>query len=74
MTAGISARGIVKRYHAPGPLDRLRDPARARREFETLGLLHAAGLPVPRPLGVERTEAGVELTMEHVAEIGRAHV
>jgi len=55
---------IVKRFHHAGALGALFDGARARREHAALLRLHAAGLPVPRPLGVARAGAVWELRQE----------
>ena len=45
---------VVKRFHAPGALDRLRDGLRARQERRALETAHALGLPVPKALEVTR--------------------
>lgn len=55
---------VVKRFHAPGALDRLKDGHRARREFRALARMRAAGLPVPVPVAVRRRERGWELVLE----------
>lgn len=57
---------VVKRFHAPGRLDRLRDGLRARRERQVLERLRARGLPVPRALAVRRRAGAWELVLEHV--------
>ena len=56
---------VIKRFHHPH-LGAWRDRSRARAEHRALALLHAAGLRVPAPLGVERTPAGWTVRMEHV--------
>jgi tRNA A-37 threonylcarbamoyl transferase component Bud32 len=61
---------VVKRFAGPGLLAPARDRARARREHELLVRLHALGLPVPRPLALERRQGGWEVEMECVP---RAH-
>jgi tRNA A-37 threonylcarbamoyl transferase component Bud32 len=43
---GVPTR-VVKRFHAPGALDRLKDGHRARREVAALGRLAKLGLRVP---------------------------
>ncbi|MBJ02498.1 MAG: hypothetical protein CMK00_06470 [Planctomycetes bacterium] len=48
----------VKRFHAPGHLDSLRDGARARAEGQALETAASRGLPVPRVLEVVRRAAG----------------
>ncbi|MEZ5979393.1 MAG: lipopolysaccharide kinase InaA family protein [Planctomycetota bacterium] len=45
---------VVKAFRHDSRLLRWRDRRRARREVDVLGRLLALGLPVPRPLGVER--------------------
>jgi len=57
---------IVKRFHHPGLLQRLRDRGRAHSEFEALGRLHRAGLRVPRPLAVVHRRGSQEVHMEAV--------
>lgn len=73
---------VVKRFASRGVFSAARDAARARREHELLVELHARGLPVPRPLGLEQRGAGWEVAMEwipHAASLaermhaGRAH-
>jgi len=63
---------FVKRFHDarfPGPtVGRWRDLRRARREARILGELRAAGVSVPRVLGIERTPEGVELRLEFVRD------
>jgi len=58
---------VIKRFERHGPLASAHDRRRARREFALLSALHARGLPVPRPLGVERRDAGWEVAMEWIA-------
>ncbi|MBL8861418.1 MAG: phosphotransferase [Planctomycetes bacterium] len=59
---------FVKRFHDarfPGrAVGRWRDRRRARREARRLTALAAAGVPVPRVLGVAETAGGVELRLE----------
>lgn len=57
---------VLKRYHARGALSRQRDAARAREEHELLARLHALGLPVPRPLGIQVGARGPELVLEWI--------
>jgi len=57
---------VVKRFARGGPLGWLRDRRNARREFALLTELHRRGLPVPRPLGIERAGAGYEVAMERI--------
>lgn len=64
--AGV--RRIVKRFHAPGALDRLRDRQRAHREFRTLRRLRDEGLPVPAPVEVRKRERHWELVLERIDE------
>jgi tRNA A-37 threonylcarbamoyl transferase component Bud32 len=59
-SAGSGAE-VVKRFHSPGRLDRLRDRARASSEYETLCKLTERGLAVPRPIAVRHTAHGWEL-------------
>ncbi|HRV80707.1 MAG: hypothetical protein H6830_00020 [Planctomycetes bacterium] len=48
---------VVKRFHAPGSWQALRDPLRARREARALNHWATLGLPVPHPARV-RNQAG----------------
>jgi len=57
---------VLKRYHARGALSRQRDASRARAEHALLARLHALGLPVPRPLGIQIGERGPELVLEWI--------
>jgi len=57
---------VVKRFHDPRALGPLVDGLRAWREHSALARLHAAGLPVPRPLGVTRAGRSFELRQEAV--------
>lgn len=57
---------VVKRFHAGGPLGRIRDGWRALREQRALLALRAAGLRAPLPLGIRATGRGWELAMENV--------
>ncbi len=68
--AGHGSHGevVVKRFHAPGLLDRWRDGARAEGERRALATLRARGLPVPEPLSVERNAGGVDLVMSRVED------
>ncbi len=59
---------VVKRFHAGGPLGRIRDGWRALREQRALLALRAAGLRAPRPLGIRATGRGWELAMESVPD------
>jgi hypothetical protein len=49
---------VVKSFERHGALLRCLDRRRAEREIDVLTRLHAAGLAVPRPIGVERTPRG----------------
>lgn len=62
------ASRIVKRYHAPGLLDRARDRYRARREHAALARLRERGLPVPRALEVRRRAGRWELVLEDLRD------
>ncbi|MGK0217487.1 MAG: hypothetical protein ACI9HE_000965 [Planctomycetota bacterium] len=57
---------VLKRFHHPSLLGRLRDKHRAERERRALEQLRAAGLPAPRPLGVSRARGAWELHMQEV--------
>ncbi len=57
---------VVKRFESAGLLALRHDAARARREHELLSVLHARGLPVPRPLGLTRRGRGWEVAMEWI--------
>src|SRR6185295_12047570 len=63
--AGAAEHGarIAKSFHHPNPWLALFDGARARREFAALAALEQAGLPVPHPIAVRRTEQGWELEL-----------
>jgi len=63
-------RVVLKTHHVATGRHRLRDRIKralgrspARREFAAMVALHAAGLPVPRPLAWGRTAAGDELVV-----------
>ena len=56
---------VVKRFHAPGRIDRLRDGHRARRESRALETLLERNLPAPRPIEVRRRGGFWELVLEH---------
>jgi len=62
------ASRIVKRYHAPGLLDRARDRYRARREHDALARLRERGLPVPRAVEVRRRAGRWELVLEDLRD------
>jgi hypothetical protein len=58
---------IVKRFHAPGALDRWKDPLRAWREARMLRRLARRGVRVPRAVTWRRTSDGDwELELEEV--------
>jgi tRNA A-37 threonylcarbamoyl transferase component Bud32 len=57
---------VVKRFAGEGLLAAPRDAARAKREYELLVHLHSLGLPVPRPLSLERRAGGWEVAMEWI--------
>jgi serine/threonine-protein kinase RIO1 len=57
---------VVKRFHHPGRLQRLRDRERARNEHDLLALLGENGVRVPRPLGLARRARGHEVRMEWI--------
>ncbi|HVS09084.1 MAG TPA: hypothetical protein VMS76_04350, partial [Planctomycetota bacterium] len=61
---------VIKRFErrGHGPLASAHDRRRARREYELLSALHARGLPVPRPLGIERRDGGWEVAMEWIED------
>jgi len=59
-------RRVVKRFHAPGRLDRWKDGHRARREARALEALGRRGLPVPRAVEVRQREGRWELVQEEV--------
>lgn len=61
-----SGSEVVKRFHSPGRLDRLRDRARASSEYKTLCELTERGLAVPRPIAVRHTTHGWELATEWI--------
>lgn len=63
-----TARGtVVKRFHAPGLLDRWKDPLRAWREARMLRQLARRGVRVPRAVAWRRTAGGGwELELEEV--------
>ena len=68
LESGGEARRVVKRFASRGLLSAARDAARARREHELLGELSARGLPVPRPLSLERRDDGWEVAMEWIPD------
>ncbi|MDA0947975.1 MAG: hypothetical protein O2799_05620, partial [Planctomycetota bacterium] len=58
---------IVKRFHAPGALDRWKDPLRAWREARMLSRLARRGVRVPRAIAWRRGADGHwELELEEV--------
>lgn len=57
---------LLKRFHSPSLLGRIRDRQRAERESQALERLRQAGLPAPRPLGVSRAQGAWELRMQEV--------
>ncbi len=61
-TAGV----IVKRFEQRGPLGRVLDAARARREYELLAHLSSSGVSVPRPLGLARRGRAWEVEIEWI--------
>jgi RIO-like serine/threonine protein kinase len=70
---GTDGRGeaeprVVKRFAAGGLFSVPRDAARARREHALLTELHACGLPVPRPLSLERRGDGWEVAMQWIPQ------
>jgi hypothetical protein len=65
---GSAAPRVVKRFAGRGLFAAPRDAARARREHALLVELHAGGLPVPRPLSLERRGDGWEVAMEWIPE------
>lgn len=67
---GADAPRIVKRFASRGLLAAARDASRARREHALLSELHGRGLPVPRPLALERRGDGWEVAMQWIP---RAH-
>jgi tRNA A-37 threonylcarbamoyl transferase component Bud32 len=72
LDSGASRRVVVEHGQAvkiwrhSSPLQRLRDAARARREFAILSHLCAQGLRVPRPRELRRGARGHELAMQLV--------
>lgn len=58
---------VLKRFHSPTLLGRIRDRQRAERESRALERLRQAGLPAPRPLGVSRVDGAWELRMQDIA-------
>jgi len=64
---------VVKRYHAASALRRPRDRGRARREQRVLARLHAAGLPVPEPLGIRRRDGCWELSCAWIPDAVSLH-
>jgi hypothetical protein len=65
-SAGADAPRVVKRFAGRGLFAAARDAARARREHELLVELHGRGLPVPRPLAIERRDDGWEVAMQWI--------
>lgn len=63
-------RVVCKHFHSSGSLSRLhlRDRQRARRETRILTELFESGVPVPRPLGVERTPHGWQAVLEWIPD------
>ncbi|MBM3978102.1 MAG: hypothetical protein FJ299_14085, partial [Planctomycetes bacterium] len=74
LDSGASRRVVVERgcavkiWRHRSPLQRLRDGARARREFEILKQLCEQGLRVPRPHALRRGARGHELAMQLVPD------
>jgi RIO-like serine/threonine protein kinase len=60
-------RVVIKRFDQRGPLARVRDAARARREFEILSFLSARGVAVPRPLALRRDGSAFEVELEWIS-------
>ena len=60
-----SAR-VVKRFRSKGPVARLADGRRARREYDNLRWLRERGLPVPEAYGIEKRDGGWEVSMQLV--------
>jgi hypothetical protein len=58
---------VVKRFHHPNALLAGLDRRRARAEHRALAALHAARLPVPRPLGLGPFPGGWEVRLEPIA-------
>jgi len=65
-TGGEGDDEVRKLFHSKG-WRRLGDRRRAEREYRQLQLAFTAGLPVPRPLGLNREPAGWCLSMERIA-------
>ena len=65
-TDDVDAPRVVKRFAGRGLFAAARDAARARREHELLVELHERGLPVPRPLAIERRGDGWEVAMQWI--------
>lgn len=59
---------VIKRFHHPGGLRRLRDGVRARREFRLLAHLLAAGVRVPRPLRLVDSRPTWDVHMQAVPD------
>lgn len=57
---------VIKRFHHPNALQRLRDGSRANNEFRALVALHERGIDVPAPLEVRRTAHGSEVRMRAI--------
>jgi len=57
---------VVKRFHAPGLLQGLKDGVRAHREARALRHWRALGLPAPAPVQVRRHAGHWELVLEAV--------
>ena len=64
-------RRVIKRFHAPGILDRLRDGHRARREVHALHRLARLGFPVPRNARARRVQGHWQLETDAI-EGGRS--
>jgi hypothetical protein len=59
---------VVKRFHAPGVLQSLRDGLRAHREAHGLRRWRALGLPAPNPVAVRHRAGHWELVLEAVQD------
>ena len=66
--AGADAPRVVKRFESAGLFAARKDASRARREHELLEHLHAEGLAVPRPYGLERSGGAWEVAMEWIPD------
>lgn len=61
-----SCECVIKSFHHPGAVGRLLDGRRARREFNLLRRLEAAGLRVPRAIAIRRGPRGPQLVTQVV--------